>query len=100
MSPFSETIRLVFSYIQKEIPQSTIVSGQFTVSKNDPDFYAFTVLDFIIGSGGFPSRIFSAVRNNEGLAYSAGSFYRARTDYGVFGTYAFTKTSSTFKLFL
>ncbi len=74
-----------------------MVSGEFTLSKNDPDFYAFSVLDFIIGSGGFPSRIFSAVRNNEGLAYSAGSFYRARTNYGVFGTYAFTKTASTFQ---
>lgn len=82
-------------FIQKPLPQSTVVSGEFTLSKNDPDFYTFSALDFIIGSGGFPSRIFTAVRNNEGLAYSAGSFYRARTNYGVFGTYAFTKTSST-----
>jgi len=88
-----------FYYLNKEIPQSTIISGQFAASKTDPDFYAFTVLDFIAGSGGFPSRIFSAVRNNEGLAYSAGSFYRARPAYGVFGTYAFTKTSSTLKTF-
>jgi predicted Zn-dependent peptidase len=80
-------------FINKEIPQSTIISGQFAASKNDP----FTVLDFILGSGGFPSRIFSVVRNNEGLAYSAGSFYRPKPAYGVFGTYAFTKTSSTLK---
>ena len=84
-------------YINKEIPQSTIICGEFSVSKNNPDFYAFTVLDFIIGSGGFPSLIFSAVRNNEGLAYSAGSFYRAKPDYGIFGAYAFTKTESSFK---
>ena len=55
------------------------------------------MLDFILGSGGFPSRIVNVVRNSEGLAYSAGSFYRARTDYGIFGSYAFTKTSSTMK---
>ena len=84
-------------YIDKDIPQSTIIIGQLSPGKNNPDFYVFTVLDFIIGSGGFPSRIFSAVRNNEGLAYSAGSFYRARSDHGVFGAYAFTKTESTFK---
>lgn len=84
-------------YINKEIPQSTIICGELSVSKNNPVFYAFTILDFIIGSGGFPSRIFSAVRNNEGLAYSAGSFYRAKPDYGIFGAYAFTKTASTFK---
>lgn len=83
--------------INKEIPQSTIVSGIFTIGKSNPDFYAFTILDFITGSGGFASRIFSAVRNNEGLAYSAGSFYRTKPAYGVFGAYAFTKTSSTMK---
>ncbi|MBN1363909.1 MAG: insulinase family protein [Syntrophaceae bacterium] len=83
--------------IDKEIPQSTIISGEFTIGKNNPDFYAFTVLDFILGSGGFPSRIVSVVRNNEGLAYSAGSFYRAQPGYGVFGSYALTKTSSTMK---
>lgn len=83
--------------INKAIPQSTIVTGQFTIGKNHHDFHAYTVLDFIIGSGGFSSRIFSAVRNNEGLAYSAGSFYRARPAYGILGTYAFTKSSSTIK---
>ena len=83
--------------IDKDIPQSTSISGHLAPGKNNPDFYAFTVFDFIIGSGGFPSRIFSAVRNNEGLAYSAGSFYRARPDHGVFAAYAFTKTESTFK---
>lgn len=83
--------------IRKQIPQSTVVTGELTLGKNNPDFYAFSILDFIIGSGGFPSRIFSAVRNNEGLAYSAGSFYRARSNYGMFGTYAFTKTASTFQ---
>lgn len=84
-------------YIDKDIPQSAIISGQLSPGKNNPDFYAFTVLDFIIGSGGFPSRIFSAVRNNEGLAYSAGSFYRARSDHGIFAAYAFTKTETTLK---
>lgn len=84
-------------YINKEIPQSTIISGQFAPGKDDPDYYIFTVLDFIIGSGGFPSRITSAVRNNEGLAYSAGSLYRARTSHGIFASYAFTKMESTFQ---
>lgn len=88
---------LGFFLIPKAIPQSTVVSGELTISKNHPDYYAFEVLDFLIGSGGFSSRIFSAVRNEEGLAYSAGSFYRARSNYGVFGTYAFTKTASTFQ---
>jgi zinc protease len=82
-------------YKDKKIPQSTIISGQFAPDKNNSDYYAFSVLDFIIGSGGFPSRISSAVRNNAGLAYSAGSFYRTRSGHGAFAAYAFTKTEST-----
>lgn len=83
--------------LNKNIPQSTIVGGLTAARKNSPDFYPFTVLDFILGSGGFSSRIVSTVRGNEGLAYSAGSFYRARPEYGFFGYYAFTKTSATMR---
>jgi zinc protease len=95
--PPSQTQNAGVYCINKEITQSTIVSGQYTVSKKDPAFYALTVFDFIVGSGGFSSRIVSVVRSNEGLAYTAGSFYRPRPQYGIFGNYAFTKTSSTMK---
>lgn len=30
-------------FIRKPLPQSTVVSGEFTLSKNDPDYYAFSV---------------------------------------------------------
>lgn len=82
-------------HIQKDIPQSVIITGRFSPSKKGSDFYSFTVLDFILGNGGFQSRIFQEVRSNRGLAYSTGSFYRARDEYGVFGAYAMTKSSST-----
>jgi predicted Zn-dependent peptidase len=82
-------------YLHKEIPQSVIISGHLAPSKRDQDFYAFTVLDFILGSGGFRSRIFQEVRSARGLAYSTGSFYRARRDYGAFGAYAMTRSSAT-----
>ncbi|HUH64892.1 MAG TPA: insulinase family protein, partial [Syntrophales bacterium] len=55
----------------------------------------FEVLDFIVGGGGFKSRIFQEIRNNRGLAYSTGSFYTKKSDYGVFGTYAMTESRST-----
>lgn len=82
-------------YLHKETPQSVIVTGHLAPSKRDQDFFSFTVLDFVMGSGGFRSRIFQEVRSNLGLAYSTGSFYKARQDYGAFGAYAITKSSST-----
>ncbi len=82
-------------YIFKDIPQSVIVAGRPAPGKKSEDYYAFELLDFIAGSGGFQSRIFSEVRNNLGLAYSAGSFYSAKTEFGIFGFYAMTGSSST-----
>lgn len=82
-------------FLKKDIPQSIIISGRLAPSKKNPDSYSFEVLDFIVGSGGFRSRIFNEIRDKMGLAYSTGSFYRARGDYGVFGTYAMTRSEST-----
>jgi zinc protease len=84
-------------YLAKDAPQSVVITGRFAPAKKSADFYPFTVLDFILGSGGFRSRIFQEIRTNQGLAYSAGSFYRPKSDYGVLGTYAMTKSSTTGK---
>lgn len=84
----------IFSLSHKT-PQSVIITGRPAPPKKSPDYYPFVVLDFILGSGGFRSRIFQEIRTNQGLAYSAGSFYRARVEHGLFGTYAMTKAGST-----
>ncbi|OPY15299.1 MAG: Peptidase M16 inactive domain protein [Syntrophus sp. PtaU1.Bin005] len=81
--------------LPKETPQSVIIYGSFAPPISSPDCYPFTVLDFILGSGGFQSRMFQEIRTNRGLAYSSGSFYQARRDYGIFEAYVFTKAEST-----
>lgn len=83
------------SLISKDTPQSIIIYGHLGPAVSHPDFYPFTVLDFIVGSGGFRSRMFLEVRTKRGLAYSSGSFYAARKDYGVFQAYAITGAGST-----
>ena len=82
-------------FYEKKVPQSTVIIGAIGPGKESPDFYPFTILDYILGSGGFRSRIFQEVRSNRGLAYSAGSFYEGRQGYGSFGAYAMTKSEST-----
>jgi predicted Zn-dependent peptidase len=81
--------------VSKDLPQSVIILGHLTVPKNHPDYYPFTLLNFILGGSGFNSRLTTEIRSNRGLAYSVGSFYRGDIDYGVFGAYCFTKPSST-----
>jgi len=82
--------------LQKEVPQSTIIMGHLAPSKKDSDYFAFQVLDYILGSGGFTSHLMAEVRTKRGLAYSVGSFYRGAADYGVFGAYGMTRTDKTF----
>jgi zinc protease len=82
-------------FLPKDTPQSIIICANLAPGKKDQDTYPFEVLDFILGSGGFKSRIFQEIRNSRGLAYSTGSFYTVRSNYGVFGAYAMTKSAST-----
>lgn len=97
VSPPAQLNAMQLYHVHKQLSQSTIVMGHFAPPKNHPDYYAFQVLDFIIGSGGFTSRLFSHVRTAQGLAYSVGSFYRADKGYGVFGAYCMTKADSTYR---
>jgi predicted Zn-dependent peptidase len=82
-------------YAYKALPQSTIVMGHLTIGKADPDFFPLTVLNFIVGGGGFKSRLMTEIRSNRGLAYSVGSIYSSKVDHGIFAAYCFTKSDTT-----
>ncbi|MDY0269645.1 M16 family metallopeptidase [Trichloromonas sp.] len=60
---------------EKEIPQSTILLGEVAIDKDNPDVPAVRVMNFILGGGGFNSRLMREVRSNRGLAYSVYSYY-------------------------
>lgn len=81
--------------IEKAVPQSTIILGYAVPGKSSPDFYALSVLDFLLGSGGFNSRLTAEIRNRRGLSYSTGSFYSAHGAYGTVQAYSITNTAST-----
>jgi zinc protease len=67
--------------IAKPIPQSVVVLGQEGIDRNDPDYYAAYVVNYILGGGGFSSRLVEEVREKRGLAYSVYS-YLAPFDHG------------------
>ena len=58
------------SVIKKQYPQSSIAFAQLGLKRNDPDFYTMFVLNYILGRGGFTSRLYLEVREKRGLAYS------------------------------
>lgn len=81
--------------LNKEGPQSVVLFGYVVPGKAGRDFYTLSVLDFILGSGGFRSRLSQKIRTERGLAYSAGGFYSPRPHYGILQAYAMTKTAAT-----
>src|SRR5690606_25327516 len=67
--------------IAKPIPQSVVALGQDGIRRDDPDYYAAYVVNYILGGGGFSSRLVEEVREKRGLAYSVYS-YLAAYDHG------------------
>lgn len=59
--------------VEMEIPQSIVQFGQAGIMRTDPDFIPAYVLNYIIGGGGFNSRLMEEVRVKRGLAYSVNS---------------------------
>ncbi|HKA39786.1 MAG TPA: pitrilysin family protein [Burkholderiales bacterium] len=55
--------------------QAHIIIGAPGISRTDPDYIALFVGNFVLGGGGFVSRIMEEVRSKRGLAYSAGSYF-------------------------
>ncbi len=76
-------------YVDKDIPQGKVRIGHLGLADptwSNPDRFAVSVMNDILGGGGFTSRITKKVRSDEGLAYSAGSSYRK----GIFAPGSFT----------
>ncbi len=80
--------------IDRSLTQANIVLGQSGVSRDNPDFYALTVMNYILGGGGFSSRLMEEVRNKRGLAYSVASFFDPGKYPGSFQIVLQTKNTS------
>jgi len=59
---------------RRSVPQSVVTLGHHGVKRDDPDYYAATIVNYILGGGGFNSRLTTEVREKRGLAYSVYSY--------------------------
>lgn len=50
-------------------PQTTLVLGQPAVPRGDPRWYSALILNYVLGGGGFSSRLMEEVRERRGLTY-------------------------------
>ncbi len=60
--------------IEQDVPQSVAVFGQEGIGIKDPDFFPAYVMNYILGGGGFSSRLTEEVREKRGLAYGVYSY--------------------------
>lgn len=64
--------------------QSHILIGAPALTRGDPDFFALTVGNYVLGGGGFVSRLTHEVREKRGLAYSVYSYFSPTLQPGPF----------------
>lgn len=64
--------------------QSHILIGTPGMSRSDPDYFPLYVGNYILGGGGFVSRLMNEVREKRGLAYSVYSYFMPMKQPGAF----------------
>ncbi len=60
----------------RNITQGRVTFGHLGVEVHNPDVQAIRVMSYILGSGGFSSRLMQRVRSEEGLVYDVGTDFR------------------------
>lgn len=83
-----------FIKINKQLTQANIVLGHAGVPRNHPDYYAVQVMNYILGGGGFSSRMMDSIRNERGFAYSVYSQFDPGKYTGSFQVVMQTKNES------
>lgn len=84
--------------LPKDVDQSTIIVAESTDVRqaDSPEFFASRIADYVLGSGGFSSRIMSRVRTQAGLAYGASSVWTTPIQYdGLLGALTATSAETT-----
>lgn len=75
--------------------QSHVLVGAVGMARNDPDFFPLFVGNYVLGGGGFDSRLMREVRDKRGYAYSAYSYFMPMMEAGPFQLGLQTKLEQT-----
>ena len=70
--------------VEHQTPQSLVLWGLPGVKRDDPDYYAAYVMNYVLGGGGLTSRLTDEVREKRGLTYSVYSYLSPLANTGLF----------------
>lgn len=82
-----------------DLTQSEIRVSFPGISRHDPDYYAFTLMNYILGGGGFSSILMDRLRSQKGLTYGVKSNFYPLKIKGPMIISTFTPTAYTFQTF-
>jgi len=80
--------------LDKDLAQANILLGHIGISRDNPDYYAVSVMNYIFGGGGFSSRLMQSIRDEMGLAYDVDSSFSLNKEKGLFQVEVQTKNES------
>ena len=60
--------------MEMKTPQTTVVFGQKGLGRKDKEYFAARVINYVLGGGGFQSRLYKEIREANGLVYSIYSY--------------------------
>lgn len=75
--------------------QSHIRLGHIGISHKDPAFLDHVVFNYILGGGGFSSRLMKVIRSEQGKTYGASSRFERYLSRGAFFASTFTRSAET-----
>jgi zinc protease len=81
--------------VQFPSTQSHIMLGYPGIKRVDPDYFPLLVGNFILGGGGFASRLTNEVREKRGLVYSVSSYFMPMQDMGPYRVSLATRKDQT-----
>jgi zinc protease len=63
----------VYVVNKADVNQGRVSIGHLGTMRDNPDYYALSIMNDILGGSGFSSRLMTRIRSDEGLAYNVGS---------------------------
>ena len=81
--------------IDRDLSQANLVWGHEGTTRDNSDWYSIQVMNYILGGGGFSSRMMNSIRIEAGLAYSVSSYFVPGKLPGSFQVVLQTKSATT-----
>ncbi|WP_373942420.1 pitrilysin family protein [Polaribacter sejongensis] len=95
ITPETPTKPTVYFYDIPNAKQSVIQFGTPALAATDKDFYAASVMNYILGGGGFASRLTQELREGKGYTYGIGSRFSGTKAKGAFTISSSVRTNVT-----